>query len=482
MFDPFEKSIQQLQEALSNGEITSVELVQYYLERISQYNDRLHAIEHISPTAIEDAQKLDDERAAGRVRSLLHGIPLVVKENYDTFGMATTASCSALNSFYPKTEGFVIKKLRDAGAIILAKTTMSEFARHGWTSGTSFGQAHNPYDLTRTPGGSSGGSGIAVAMNFSAAGLGSDTVNSVRSPCSACNLVGIRPTLGLWSRTGILPCTDIQDSGGPMARMVADAVILLDIARGYDESDAITSAQLGNTPANYLDFLNPNGLKNKRIGVLRNNFGNDPDILSVMEYNLEVMQNAGCELIELDEPLLESGLVFSMCDVQLYETRSCLQRYFDSHPNCPVSCLDDLVKGELIHESIKADFIACSEIQSPLETTKYAEKISNIASLRKLLSQIFTENRLDAICYPHQSQLVSKIGSNNQPGRNGPLTSMSGLPSIVIPGGFSTPCETAPIGVPIGIEFIANAWDEPKLIEIAYALEQLTRFRHTPII
>lgn len=482
MFDPMEKSILQLQTALSQGEISSVQLVEFYLRRIEKYNPALHAIEQISPTLLEDARRLDRERQCGTIRSPLHGIPLLIKENYDTLGMATTASCSALSSFFPKSEGYVIRKLRAAGAIILAKTTMSEFARHGWTSGTAFGQAHNPYDLSRTPGGSSGGSGIGTAMNFGAAALGSDTVNSVRSPCSACCLVGIRPTLGLWSRSGILPCANLQDSGGPMARTVSDAVLLLDMCRGYDEADPVTAAQLGNTPDSYSSYLTQDGLKNKRVGLLYANYGSDPEILRIMQTAHQIMRSSGAELIELDDPLLESSGVAERCDVQLYETRSGLQRYFDAHPESPVKSLDELVQNHLVHESIYKDFSACAAIESPLESEAYHQKLSNIAWLREHLLQVFSENRLDAICFPHQSQLVSKIGANIQPGRNGPLTSMSGYPSIVVPGGFSTPSETAPLGIPVGIEFIAAPWQEPTLIEIAYAFEQLTSIRCAPIL
>jgi len=482
MFEPFEKTILEMQDALNKGETTSVELVKYYLERIDKYNDTLHAIEHISPTAIEDAEKLDAERQSGKIRSSLHGIPIIIKENYDTVGMATTASCSALTDFYPKTEGYVIRKLRAAGAIILAKSTMSEFARHGWTSGTAFGQAHNPYDLTRTPGGSSGGSGIAISMNFGAAALGSDTVNSVRSPCSACSLVGIRPTLGVWSRTGILPCCNLQDSGGPMARTVEDAVLLLDLAKGYDDTDPMTTAQLGNVPDSYMDYLKADGLSGKRIGMVVNNFGSDPDILKVMDEAKAAIEKAGAEVIMLDDPMLESGSIFNKCDVQRYETRGALERYFASHIDCPVKTMKELVENKLIHESIFADFSACTYIETPLESAEYLEKIANVGLIRNHIAKVFAENCLDAMCFPHQSQLVSKVGSNSQPGRNGPVTSMTGLPSIVVPGGFSQPSEDAPIGVPIGVEFIAPMWQDHKLIEIAYGFEQNTKFRHAPII
>jgi len=482
VFEPFEKTIAQLQEAMRRGETTSEALVRFYLDRIGEQNGRLHAVEAVSPTALEEARALDAERRAGTVRSPLHGIPLLVKENYDVLGMATTASCAALSAFYPETESFIIRKLRNAGAIVVAKTTMSEFARHGWTSGSAFGQALNPYDLSRTPGGSSGGTGIGVAMNFAAAGLGTDTVNSVRSPCSACSLVGIRPTLGLWSRSGIVPNTDIQDIGGPMARTVEDAALLLELAAGYDEADGSTAAQLGRVPASYRPFLREDGLKGKRIGLLRTDYGSVPDILRVMDRAHAAMRAQGAELVEIEDEALFADTVTANCDVQRYETRSSFQHYFDTHPNCPVRSLDELVEKKLVHSSIAADLAACAAEEAPLESAAYHEKLANIGALRWRLDQVLSDNRLDAMCFPHQQVLVTEVGVNSQPGRNGCLTSMSGLPSIVVPGGFSAPTATAPIGVPIGVEFIAAPWQEPTLLEIAYSFEQHTKYRRTPIL
>ncbi len=481
MFDPTEKSIEQLQSAMEEGLVTSLELVRFYEDRIRRLDGELRAVEELSGTAEKEAEALDAERKAGKKRSPLHGIPIIIKENYDVLGMSTTASCSALRGCVPRTESCVVRRLREAGAVILWKTTMSELARHGYTAGSAFGQACNPYDLSRTPGGSSGGTGIGIALNFAAAGPGTDPVNSVRSPSSACSIVGIRPTLGLWSRSGIVPCTDIQDSGGPMARTVADAALLLELGAGYDDADSVTAGQLGHVPASYLDFLKEDGLRGKRIGLLLTDYGTDPDILRVMDRAAEVMRSCGAVLTEIRDEALRSDDVNASCDVQRYETRSSLQRYFDGHPEAPVRGLDDIVEKRLAGPTVKADLEACAAEKDPLRSEAYHRKLESIAALRNRLLRVFSENGLDALCFPHQQVLVTKIGENSQPGRNGGLTSMSGMPSIVVPGGYSSPDADAPIGVPIGIEFISSPWREGTLLEIAYSFERHTQYRKQPL-
>jgi len=259
MFNPLEKDVPALGEAMERGETTAADLVEYYLNRIELYDQQgpcLNAIVCINPNAIADAEKLDEERRAGKVRSKLHGIPIALKDNFDTFDMPTTAGSLPLKDSRPTKDAFVVSKLRQAGAVILAKTNLTEFARHGVTVGSLMGQTLNPYDLTRTPGGSSGGTGAALAANMAAVGMGTDTVNSVRSPSSANSLVGLRPTTGLLSRNGIVPCSSTQDMAGPLARTVTDIAILLDICAGYDSQDEKSAEQIGRCPDTYLTYLN----------------------------------------------------------------------------------------------------------------------------------------------------------------------------------------------------------------------------------
>lgn len=479
---PYENNLFQLQLALSNREVSAVELTQYYLDQIKAYDGKLCAITNLNPSALDQAAALDHERAAGTVRSPLHGIPLLIKDNFDLQGMPTTASCAALKESYPAQDAFVIDRLRRAGALFLGKTNLSEFARHGLTVGSLIGQTHNPYDLTRTPGGSSGGTGAAIAANLAAAGLGSDTVNSIRSPSSANALVGFRPTTGLLSRTGIVPCSSTQDTGGPITRTVEDAAILLNICAGCDPKDAACAPLQNASPIDYTTFLKEDGLCGKRIGLLRTNFGGDPQVNQAMQRAISILQQQGAQLVELEIPALEAGLVFQMCDVQRYETKPLLDAYFSSIPNAPVKSLEALVASGKLHPSIYEDFHACASLSNPLEHPDYQKRLSEIAQRKAVAHRWMTEQRLDALCYPHQQLLVVKIGADNQAGRNGIVAAVLGWPAITVPGGFSAPDETAPIGVPIGVEFMGLPWQEGTLLEIAYSFQQAAPQRRPPVL
>ena len=482
MFDPFEKGCLEIGKALEQGEITSEELTNYYLDRIHQYDkgpDGINAVICINPNAISEARHLDEERKNGRVRGPLHGIPLIIKDNIDTADMPTTASCLELKNSRPAQDAFLLTRLKEAGAFVLAKANLTEFARNGMSAGSLGGQTINPYDHTRTPGGSSGGTGAGLAMNFAAAGLGTDTANSVRSPSSANSLVGFRPTLGLVSRRGLVPCTYKQDTAGPLAKYVYDCAVMLEAMRGYDCRDGLTVNQLGKTPVHYTDSLKEDGLRGKRIGILLDNMGSDPDVLNAMSQCFAILRDQGAELIEVSAPELETDRVFAECDVQRYETAISMDDYFASVPDCPVKSLKELVARGTLHPCVAEDLEACAQVTDPYGPG-LDQQLKNCVRNTRIAEKLFRDKRLDALCYPHQQVLVVKIGASSQKKRNGIVASTLGFPAITVPGGFSKPDENAPIGVPIGIEFMGLPYSEPALLEIAYGFEQHSRFRRPP--
>src|SRR5262245_1596544 len=272
-FDPLEETLLALQDAMRAKQITSAELTQFYLDRIAKYDPQVNAVLFVNPRALDDARALDAERRRGRTRGPLHGIPILLKDNFETKDMPTTGGCLALSGLVPKDDAFQVKRLRGAGAVLLGKVNLHELALGLTTVSSLGGQTRNPYDLTRAPGGSSGGSAVAAAMNFAAAALGTDTSGSIRIPSSHNNCVGLRPSLGLSSRAGIIPFGHTQDTGGPIARTVEDVALLLDATVGYDSADPSTAAGRGRIPRTYTAFLKRDALKGARIGVVRELFG-----------------------------------------------------------------------------------------------------------------------------------------------------------------------------------------------------------------
>ena len=481
-FEIFEASILELSQAMESGELTAVELTEYYLERIRIYDPLINSIITINPAALEDAAELDAERAEDNIRGPLHGIPILLKDNFDTTDMPTTSGSAALEKLMAVKDAFTVTKLREAGAIILGKANMTEFARHGMGVGSMIGQTLNPYDLTRTPGGSSAGTGAAIAANFAVAGTGSDTVNSIRSPSSANSLVGIRPTIGLVSRSGISPCSHTQDVGGPIARTVSDAAILLGVMAGYDESDTAMELIKGMEIPDYTQHLKKDGLEGKRIGLLRTNFGDDPDVLAVMEQAIIDIKALGAEVIEIDEPLLSSDKLIAENDVQLYEQKLDMNAYFESQgTGSPIKNLTEYLASGKMHPSI-VEWLEKAEAQEdPANDPEYLARLERNEETKAVATKIMEENDLDAFMYPLQQILVVRTDdARGQAGRNGIVASVMGWTAITLPGGFSTPDSTAPLGVPIGIEFMGPPLSEPTLIEIGYAYEQATMHRQAP--
>jgi amidase len=486
-FQVVEASIAGIQQALQGKSLTCHQLVQAYLDRIAAYDHNgpaLGAILTLNPGALAEADRRDADYARSGPVGPLHCIPLVLKDNYGTADLPTTGGSAALAGAQPQADAFVVARLRHAGAIILAKSNMHEFALSGTTVSSLGGQTRNPYDPTRTPGGSSGGTGAAVAANLAVAGTGSDTVNSIRSPASANALVGIRPTRGLVSRAGIMPVSETQDAVGPIARTVADAAQLFAVMAGYDPNDPSTAWSVGNTPASYAPSPDHEGLRGARIGLFKTMLGSRPEhrqVNAVMADAVAAMQRAGAVIVEVEEPALGAAKLNAENDVQKYEFKALIDAYLATIPNAPARSLADIIASGKFHKpSLEGVFTAAQAYQNGMEEPDYRVRLLRNARTRDRLISLFAAHRLDAVVYPLQQRLVVPIGESNQADRNGILAAVTGFPAITVPAGFSQPTATAPLGVPIGMDLLGRPWSEWRLIQIAHGFEQATHVRKPP--
>jgi len=473
-FDVMEKSIDELQRALQAHELTSRQLVELYLARIAAYDQQgpsLNAIIAINPQAREAADQLDAERAKGSIRGPLHGIPVLVKDNYETMEMPTSAGSIALATFHPHRDAYLVKRLKDAGAIILGKTNMHELAAGITTTGSRFGQTRNPYDLDRNPGGSSGGTGAAVAANFAAAGMGSDTCGSIRIPAANNNLVGLRGTQGLSSRTGIVPLSSTQDIGGPIARSIPDLAVMLDAVVGADPADASTAVSNGHIPPSYRAALGAPALKGTRIGVVRSLFGgaDDQDVTTVVNKTLESLSKAGAEVIDvvvpgLDDLLRDSSMI-------AFDFKFDLADYL-TQANAPVKSLTEILDRGLYHAALESTFRTRNAVESRENDQSRRARIKRTA-LRQALEAVLAEHRLAALVYPTLRRKPARIG-DAQIGSVCQVSSHSGLPALGVPAGFTED------DVPIGIDLLGAAFDEQRLLSLGYAIEQTLHLRRPP--
>jgi amidase len=477
-----EVTISDVHAAYLSGATTATRLVQAYLERIQAYDQagpKLNLVIFLNSRALEEATALDDRyRATGKFVGPLHGIPVLLKDNVNTRDMPTTGGSLTLAGYTPATDAAITQKLRGAGAIILAKVNLHEFAIWGETVSSMRGQTLNPYDLTRTPGGSSGGTGAGVTANLAIAGIGTDTINSIRSPASANSIVGIRPTLGLVSRAGVIPYSYTQDAAGPLARTVTDAAKILTVLVGYDPNDPATAWSVGNSEKDYTKSLSADGVKGKRIGVLRSFFGNAPiheEVNIVANQAVEDLKVLGATVIELNTPDLDSEKISSDIGVHLYELKPGINTYLVGG-NAPVKSLEEIITSGKFHLNIGDNI---KKAQSLELDDGYRLRLQRRSELQQRVMKIMADDRLDAIVFPHQKRLVVSVGET-QVERNGGLGSVTGFPSIVIPGGFSSPTPTATLGVPVGIEFLGRPWSEKLLVEIGYGYEQATQHRLPP--
>ncbi len=489
-----EWTISELQGKLSSGELTARQLAEMYLSRIAMIDEGengINSVIELNPDALVIAEQLDTERAEGKVRGPLHGIPVLIKANIDTFDrMSTTAGSLALEGTVALQDAFLVERLRESGVLILGKTNLSEWANFrgknstsGWSS--LGGLTRNPYALDRTACGSSSGSAAAVAANLCAASVGTETDGSIICPAQTNGIVGIKPTLGLVSRSGIIPIAHSQDTAGPMARTVADAAALLGAMTGVDEADAATGSSKERAYQDYTQFLDPEGLKGARIGVARELFGSDKRVLDIIESSLEMMKSLGAELIDVEMP---SSDKFGKTEVEvmLYEFKADLNAYLANRGRMvKVHSLEDVIKfNEENRERVLPYFgqerMEGAQEKGALTNKRYLNALEKNRRLSRLegIDAVMKEHKLDAIVCPSggPAWLIDLI--NGDGGRSWDMDSTSyaavaGCPHITVPAGYI-------FGLPIGISFFAGAWQEPTLIKLAYAFEQATQVRVPP--
>jgi Asp-tRNA(Asn)/Glu-tRNA(Gln) amidotransferase A subunit family amidase len=477
-FELLEATIPQIQAALTTGIVTSRDLLSMYLTRIEAYDKRgpaLNSISVVNSKAFDEANALDAERRAGVVRGPLHGVPIILKDNYETIGMQTANGSLALAGWIPPDNAFQVKKLRAAGAIVIAKSNMHEFAAGVTTVGTLFGATRNPYALDRNPGGSSGGTGAAIAANFATVGMGSDTCGSIRIPAAQNSLVGIRGTQGLSSRSGIIPRSHTQDIGGPIGRSVTDVAIVLDATVGYDPTDSQTAASIGNIPKSYTEFLQLSGLRGVRIGVLTNLLAidaEDTEVASVVRASVNETKSLGAEVVDVAIPNLE-GLLKAGNGIIQQDFKFDFNAYLEAHPTAPVRSLEEVLALKKYHPSLQQNLTGSQMVKS-LDTKEYLQLVVARRSLQETILKAMADNRLDAVAYPPIRRKANLIGEPQLGNTNCQLASISGLPSIVVPAGFT------PDGLPVGLELLGREWSEPQLIKFAYAYEQATKHRRAP--
>jgi Asp-tRNA(Asn)/Glu-tRNA(Gln) amidotransferase A subunit family amidase len=425
---------------------------------------------------------MDRTDAATRARQPLHCIPVILKDNFHTADMPTTSGSKTLATLQTPDDGFVVKRLREAGAIIIAKANLTELARTGTSVSSLGGQTKNPYDLTRTPGGSSGGTGAAIAANFGVLGTGSDTGQSIRSPASANSVVGVRGTRGLVSRGGITPFSPTQDEAGPITRTVEDAARMLDAIAGYDPGDPITAYSAGHVPRTYTAFLDAGGLAGARIGLLTDFLGQDQihrEVNAVVDAAVKTMAAQGATVVRVSIPDLE-GLTRGLSLMSL-EFKAAFDAYLARlGAAAPVKSLAEFLEKGEVHESLRRGLETDLKVADGPSSVEYQQMLARREALRRAVMTVMAANKLDTILYPHQRRLVVPIGED-QAERNGILSNSTGFPAITFPGGFSPPTATAPIGVPVGLELLGPEWSEPTLFRLAYAFEQASKVRKPPV-
>ncbi|MBK8969367.1 MAG: amidase [Lewinellaceae bacterium] len=485
-----EYSIAQLQQGYTSGDYSIRDVVQAFLGRIAAVDDAgptLNAVIQVNPDALQIADELDAELKAGKSRGPLHGVPVLLKDNIDTHDrMETTAGSRALKGSRPLQDSWVAQKLREAGAVILGKTNLSEWANFrsgmsssGW-SGVG-GQTKNPYVLDRNPCGSSSGSGAAVSANLCIIAIGTETNGSIICPANANGIVGIKPTVGLISRAGIVPISHTQDTPGPMARTVADAAVCLGALVGEDADDLQTKRSAGNTFSDYTQFLKMDGLKGKRIGLFTQPLGRHRKVDSLFALAVTMLKNQGAEVIEL-ESISESNLGAASFEVLLYEFKDGLNRYLTRlGPTAPVKSLEDLIafnKTDSIECMFDQELLIKAQAKGDLDTPEYLEALEKMltASQKEGLDRVMAESRLDAIAAPSGAPAWKTDWVNGDHfilGSSSPAA-RAGYPNISVPMGFVD-------GLPVGLSFFGRAWSEPVLLEIAFAYEQATRHRKPPL-
>jgi Asp-tRNA(Asn)/Glu-tRNA(Gln) amidotransferase A subunit family amidase len=475
-FEVAEASIAAEQQAMTEGRVTSKALVQAYLGRIEAFDvrgPRLNALIAVNPAAIRDAEALDRERAAKGPRGPLHGIPIILKDNYGTVDMPTTAGSMALLGFVPTSDAFQVRKLREAGAVIIGKSNLHELASGITTISSAGGQTLNPYDPSRNPGGSSGGTGAAIAASFAAAGMGSDTCGSIRIPSSHNNLVGLRPTKGLSSISGIVPLSVTQDVGGPLARTVEDLAAMLDATIGEDPADPATHLQTGQVRPKFAGALRVGSLNGARIGILEPLFGDasdDQDVIRTVRAAIEEMKTYGATAVPVAMPELNAALEgSSVIDLEFKED---LAKYLAESGNPPVTSLREIVEMGLFHASLEANFRRRLASKGR-DSDAYRNALAKRAAVTKTILDLMETQKLDALVYPTIRRKPARIG-DPQGGSTCQLSASTGFPAISMQAGFT------PDGLPVGVELLGRPMDDAKLVSFAFDYERMAKHRKAP--
>lgn len=486
-----EMSIDELQQQMQTGKLTAVKITKLYLQRIETIDKngpQLNSIIELNPDAIAIAEAMDKERKAGKIRGPLHGIPVLIKENINTADkMMTTAGASALKGNIAKEDAFIVARLREAGAVILGKTNLSEWANFRSTKSTSGwssrgGQTKCPYIIDRNPSGSSAGSGSATSANLCAISIGTETDGSVVSPSSVNGLVGIKPTVGLWSRSGIIPISATQDTAGPMCRTVKDAAILLGALSGIDTKDVITRESSGKFYKDYTQFLDQNALKGKKIGIEKSHLSGNENIVALYKQAIALMQKLGATIIETEiiKPV-NDATGNAEFQVLLYEFKEGVNRYLAA-ANTSMKSITDIIAFNKGHEQnampyFKQEILEMANDKGDLTSKEYTESLAKTLSSRKMLTDIIKENELDALCGVTNGLAccIDLINGDYDTGFSlSTPAAISGFPHITVPMGFVHE-------LPIGISFFSTAYTEPQLLAIAYAYEQASKMRRPPL-
>lgn len=488
-FELNEVTIDELQQKMQAGSYTSMMITELYLKRIEAIDKKGHALNsviEINPDAIAIADEMDKERKAGKVRGPLHGIPVLIKDNIDTADkMMTTAGSLALEGHNAAKDAFIVKQLRDAGAVLLGKTNLSEWANFrssrsvsGWSS--RGGQTKNPCVLDRNPCGSSSGSGAAVAANLCAVAVGTETDGSVIAPSSFNGIVGMKPTVGLLSRSGIIPISKTQDTAGPMTRTVKDTAILLGVLAGIDEADAVTNESKDKAKKDYTQFLDVNGLQGKRIGIEKSFLKGHEGVVALYKQAIKLLKSKGATIVEVD--LLKQCNDFDEREylVLLYEFKDGLNNYLAT-ANASVKTLADVIAFNTDNEAkampyFKQETLERSEAKAGLESKEYIDSLKVSLSTRKIIDDLMSEHKLDAIAATSigPANCIDLVNGDYGTGFYFcPPAAMAGYPHITVPMG-------AVFELPVGLSFIAGAYKEDELLRIAYAYEQASKKRTAP--
>jgi len=490
-FELNELTISQLQDKMSSGKLTSEEITQKYLSRIGKVNEKgpeLRAVIEVNPDAIKIARQMDAERKSGKIRGLLHGIPILIKDNIDTGDqMQTSAGSLALMGSPAPDDAIIVRHLREAGAVLLGKTNLSEWANFrssksssGW-SGRG-GQVRNPFCTDRSPCGSSSGTGAAVSANLCAIGIGTETDGSIVCPSGINGIVGIKPTIGLWSRDGIVPISHSQDTAGPMARTVTDAAILLGLLAEFGPDEVITDLNAGEMFTDYTQFLDVNGLKNARIGISSDFFGFNAEVEKLMAEAIQTLKNSGATVVE--KLKFENRDEWGKLEWQVLisEFKADLNAYLKTRSGLKVQSLADLIEFNKKNQDTELkwfgqEIFVDAEKTTGLEETVYLEALAKAKELtrKKGIDLLMDQHQLDALIAPTNGPawMIDWVNGDHFGGGSSEPAAISGYPSITVPAGFVH-------GLPVGISFFGRAWSESTLIKLAYAYEQATKHRKAP--